>query len=105
VTLTFGTEDQDEGMTAFLELMEFKLTRALAKCCGGGGGMKAYDNDLSARLAGNRVAEAMELGAEVIVSACPSCRSSLRLASARLGRERRQRIRVMDIVEVLGGGM
>jgi glycolate oxidase len=84
-----------------LELMEFKLNRALAKCCGGGGGMKAYDNDLSAKLADNRVAEAMDLGAEVIVSACPSCKSSLKLAGARLGRERRQRIQVMDITEVL----
>jgi glycolate oxidase subunit GlcD len=84
-----------------LELMEFKLNRALARCCGGGGGMKAYDNDLSAKLADNRVAEAMDLGAEVIVSACPSCKSNLKLASARLGRERRQRIQVMDITEVL----
>ena len=84
-----------------LELVEFKLNRALAKCCGGGGGMKAYDNDLSAKLALHRVAEAMDLGAEVIVSACPSCKSSLKLAGARLGRERRQRIQVMDITEVL----
>ena len=84
-----------------LELVEFKLNRELAKCCGGGGGMKAYDNGLSAKLADNRVAEAMDLGAEVIVSACPSCKSNLKLAGARMGRERRQRIRVMDITEVL----
>lgn len=84
-----------------LELMEFGLNRALAKCCGGGGGLKAYDNELSSRLADNRVAEALEMGAEVLVSACPSCKSNLKLAAARVGRERRQRIRVMDITEVL----
>jgi len=84
-----------------LELMEFRLNRALAKCCGGGGGLKAYDNELSSRLADNRVAEALDLGAEVLVSACPSCKSNLKLAAARLGRERRQRMRVMDITEVL----
>lgn len=84
-----------------LELVEFPQNRLLAKCCGGGGGMKAYDNDLSLKLAANRVAQAMDLGAEVIVSACPSCKSNLRLGAAKVGKERRQRIKVMDITEVL----
>jgi len=84
-----------------LELVEFRLNRALAKCCGGGGGLKAYDNELSSKLADNRVAEALDLGAEVLVSACPSCKSNLKLAAARVGRERRQRIKVMDVTEVL----
>ncbi len=84
-----------------LELIEFPQNRLLAKCCGGGGGMKAYDNDLSLKLAEKRVAQAMDLGAEVIVSACPSCKSNLRLGAAKVGKERRQRIQVMDITEVL----
>jgi glycolate oxidase len=84
-----------------LELMEFKLNRALAKCCGGGGGLKGYDGELSSILAAKRVAEAMDLGAEVIVSACPTCKSNLKLAAAKLQRERKQRMRVMDITEVV----
>jgi glycolate oxidase subunit GlcD len=84
-----------------LELMEFKLNRALAKCCGGGGGLKGYDGELSSTLAEKRVAEAMDLGAEVIVSACPTCKSNLKLAAAKLQRERRQRMKVMDITEVI----
>jgi len=84
-----------------LELMEFKLNRALAKCCGGGGGLKGFDGDLSSVLAEKRVAEAMDLGAEVIVSACPTCKSNLKLAAAKLQRERKQRMRVMDITEVV----
>ena len=84
-----------------LELMEFSLNRALAKCCGGGGGLKGYDGDLSSVLADERVAEAMDLGAEVIVSACPTCKSNLKLAAARLQRERKQRMKVMDITEVI----
>jgi glycolate oxidase len=88
-----------------LELIEFPQNRLLAKCCGGGGGMKAYDNDLSLKLAENRVAQAMDLGAEVIVSACPSCKSSLRLGAAKVGKERRQRIKVMDITEVLAAAL
>jgi len=84
-----------------LELMEFSLNRALAKCCGGGGGLKGYDGELSSILADKRVAEAMDLGAEVIVSACPTCKSNLKLAAAKLQRERRQRMKVMDITEVV----
>ncbi len=84
-----------------LELMEFKLNRALAKCCGGGGGLKGYDGELSSTLAEKRVAEAMDMGAEVIVSACPTCKSNLKLAAAKLQRERRQRMKVMDITEVI----
>jgi len=84
-----------------LELMEFKMNRALAKCCGGGGGLKGYDGDLSSVLAEKRVAEAMDMGAEVIVSACPTCKSNLKLAAAKLQRERRQRMKVMDITEVV----
>lgn len=88
-----------------LELIEFPQNRLLAKCCGGGGGMKAYDNDLSLKLAENRVAQAMDLGAEVIISACPSCKSNLRLGAAKVGKERRQRIQVMDITEVLAAAL
>jgi glycolate oxidase len=84
-----------------LELLEFKANRALAKCCGGGGGVKGYDGELSAALAQKRVAEAMDLGAEVIVSACPTCKSNLKLAAAKLQRERKRRMRVMDITEVV----
>jgi len=84
-----------------LELMEFKLNRALAKCCGGGGGLKGYDGELSSVLAEKRVTEAMDTGAEVIVSACPTCKSNLKLAAAKLQRERKQRMKVMDITEVI----
>jgi glycolate oxidase subunit GlcD len=84
-----------------LELLEFRENRALAKCCGGGGGLKGYDAALNSVLAEKRVAEAMDLGAEVIVSACPTCKSNLKLAAAKLQRERKRRVRVMDITEVL----
>ncbi len=84
-----------------LDLAEFSLNRALAKCCGGGGGLKGFDGELSSVLAEKRVAEAMDLGAEVIVSACPTCKSNLKLAAAKLSRERKQRVKVMDITEVV----
>ena len=85
-----------------VQLLEFKENRSLAKCCGGGGGLKAYNNDLSGEIAYHRVLEAIELGAEVIVSACPSCKSSFQQAAARLRKEKKGRLKVMDITELVG---
>jgi Fe-S oxidoreductase len=45
--------------------------------------------------------EALELEADVIVSACPSCKSSLQQAAARIRREKKRGLKVMDITEVV----
>jgi Fe-S oxidoreductase len=84
-----------------IQLLEFKENRNLAKCCGGGGGLKAYNNDLSGEIAYHRALEAFELTADVIVSACPSCKSSLQQAAARIRREKKRGLKVMDITEVV----
>jgi glycolate oxidase len=84
-----------------LQLLEFKDNRSLAKCCGGGGGLKAYNIDLSGEIAYRRVLDAVELGAEIIVSACPTCKSTLQQASARVRKEKKGRLKVMDITEVV----
>ncbi|MBM4276349.1 MAG: FAD-binding protein [Deltaproteobacteria bacterium] len=85
-----------------VELLEFKENRNLSKCCGGGGGLKAYNNNLSGQIAYRRALDAIELGAEIIVSACPSCKSSLQQASARLRKEKKGRIKVLDLTELVG---
>ena len=82
-------------------LVEFKNNRLLAKCCGGGGGLKAFDNALSGEIAYKRILEALDVGAEVVVSACPSCKSNLQVAAARLRKEKKGRIKVMDITELV----
>jgi glycolate oxidase len=84
-----------------VNLIEFKNNRLLAKCCGGGGGLKAFDNALSGEIAYKRMLEALEVGAEVVVSACPSCKSNLQVAAARLRKEKKGRIKVMDITELV----
>ena len=82
-------------------LVEFKNNRLLAKCCGGGGGLKAFDTNLSGEIAYKRMEEAIEVGGEVVVSACPSCKSNLQVASARLRKEKKGRIKVMDLTELV----
>jgi glycolate oxidase len=84
-----------------LTLLEFKENRSLARCCGGGGGLKAFENELSGDVAYTRVSEAASVGAEVVVSACPSCKSSLQQAAARLRKEKKGRLKVMDITELV----
>ena len=84
-----------------VELIEFPQNRNLAKCCGGGGGLKAYDTEMSLEIAYKRAQQAFTLGADTIVSACPACKSNLQLAAARLRKEKKGRIKVMDITELV----
>jgi glycolate oxidase len=85
-----------------ITLLEFKNNRLLAKCCGGGGGMKAFNTELSGEIAYQRMLEALEVGADTVVSACPACKSNLQLAAARLRKEKKGRLKVMDITELVG---
>jgi Fe-S oxidoreductase len=88
-----------------VELLEFPQNRQLAKCCGGGGGMKGFDLDLSMELAEKRVLQAAELGAEAVVSACPSCKQNFVQGSARLkkGGALKKKMKAMDVTELLAG--
>ncbi len=88
-----------------LKLVEFKQNRNLANCCGGGGGMKGYDNALSSTLAYKRIREAVDIGADMVISACPACKSNLHIAAARLRKEKKGNIKVMDITEVVAQGI
>jgi len=86
-----------------VELLEFPLNRALAKCCGGGGGMKGFDLDLSMELAEKRVLQAVEAGAEAIVSACPSCKQNFSQGVARLKKAGQipRKLKVLDLTELV----
>ena len=86
-------------------LIEFKNNRLLAKCCGGGGGMKAFNTELSGEIAYQRMLEALEVGADTVVSACPACKANLQLAAARLRKEKKGKTKVMDITELVAEAM
>ena len=48
-----------------VELLEFPLNRALAKCFGGGGGgLKGFDNQLASDIGYKRLLSAIEIGAD-----------------------------------------
>jgi Fe-S oxidoreductase len=56
---------------------------------------------MSLEIAYKRIQQANSVGAEVVVSACPACKSNLQVAAARLRKEKKGRIKVMDIAELV----
>ena len=75
--------------------VEMQQSREHALCCGGGGNLETFDADLVQEVAAQRIAQAAEVGAQVLVSACPQCVRTLSKAA----RAQRLRIRVMDLTQ------
>ncbi len=84
-----------------LNYVEMARNRADARCCGGGGALQAYKPDLASDMAARRVRDALEVGAEVIVSGCPACKDNLRKGVRSIPKAERGNIKVMDITEVV----
>jgi len=60
------------------ELIEMTYVKDTSRCCGGGGGILTWDNELSDRMSQTRVEEALATGAEMLVTACPTCEQTLK---------------------------
>lgn len=98
-----GVYDEPRRVLAALPgvvVEEFPECREVAMCCGGGGALRAFDPGRSQEIARRRLGTLVE-GIDVVASACPSCKGNLRLAATRMAREGGQRLRVIDISEVV----
>lgn len=84
-----------------IEFVEMPRNRLEARCCGGGGNMLALRPELAADMAAQRVRDAMEVGAEIIVSSCSACKDNLRKGIKAIPKEQRPKIMVMDITEIV----
>jgi len=80
---------------------ELDRSRERSLCCEGGGGRMWVESssETGERLAQIRVRDAVELGAEILVTACPFCVLTLEDAVKTSGHE--EHIRVMDVMELL----
>lgn len=67
-----------------VDIVEMVHNRYFSTCCGGGGGLRAVDDSLSIEIAKNRIRDAFDVGVEMIITACPTCESTLLRASGRL---------------------
>ena len=84
-----------------LTFKELDRSRERSLCCEGGGGRMWVEasSDMGERLAEIRVKDAVELGAEILTTACPLCVLTLEDAVKTSGHE--DHIRVMDVTELL----
>ncbi len=80
-----------------LEWVELENNKELSHCCGGGSGLQGIDNELAREVASYRLKEVQDAGADVIVSACPTCLTNF-LDTIK---QNNLDIKVMDIHEVL----
>ncbi|MFX0103792.1 MAG: (Fe-S)-binding protein, partial [Candidatus Hodarchaeota archaeon] len=70
-------EPQRKILRKIANLTEMKATKEHAKCCGAGGGVKKAFPDLALNIAKSRIEEAVETGADYLVSSCPFCYRNL----------------------------
>jgi Fe-S oxidoreductase len=82
-----------------LELLEMADSREASLCCGGGGGRIWMDTPKGERFSDLRAAQAVDAGAQVLVTACPYCITNFE--DSRLNLENPEAIEIKDITEII----
>jgi Fe-S oxidoreductase len=82
-----------------LELIEMDDSRENSLCCGGGGGRIWMETPKSERFSDLRLEQAVEAGAEVLVTTCPYCITNFE--ESRLNMNYEEVIEVKDITEII----
>jgi Fe-S oxidoreductase len=88
-----------------VEVIEMKNNRENSRCCGGGGGILMTDQELSNDIAKKRIAEAIETGAEILVTSCPTCEQVLKKAAKAVSDEGGKTISVRSIEDIIWQGL
>ena len=83
-----------------VEVVEMTNSKVGSNCCGGGGGILMSDASLSNKIAINRIHQAIETGAEMLITSCPTCETVLKDAAKVVAQEEGKSITVRNI-EVL----
>lgn len=78
---------------AGIKLVEMERNREFALCCGAGGGVRTQFKEIAMAIAEERIREALETGASVIITSCPFCEYNL----SKIGGNR---IRILDLSEI-----
>ena len=80
-----------------IELREMVNHKQNSLCCGGGGNVEAFSTDAVTRASKNRLEQAVDTGAEYIVSACQQCMRTFFNGA----RKNKIRIRAMDLTQLV----
>ncbi len=97
---TSGVYDEPRQIIAAIpgvELIEMQDHHENSLCCGGGGDVEMANAETAWAVAGTRMHQAEETGAELVITACQQCKRTL------LGAARRNKIRIktLDVSELL----
>jgi Fe-S oxidoreductase len=82
-----------------LELNEMPDSRVDSLCCGGGGGRVWMETQKGERFSDLRIQQAMDVGAEVLVTACPYCITMFEDSRVTMGAD--EKIEIKDITEII----
>jgi len=88
-------EEPRKIISSKAKLEEMEMNRELALCCGGGGGVRANYPELAEEMAKERIGQAEETKAQILVTCCPLCFIQLKEAS------RNAKIKVMELSEFI----
>ena len=84
---------------ARLNPLEFPRRGENSFCCGGGGGQAWLETDPNTRINHRRLAEALQVKADVVATACPYC--LLMFDDAIRSKGLGEQVQVMDLAEIL----
>ena len=84
-----------------IKLVEMKRNKNNAWCCGAGGGMKSQFSELALKISKERIKEAVESGAQILTTSCPFCIENLSDAYEEMESEIKEKIKVIDIIDLI----
>jgi Fe-S oxidoreductase len=82
-----------------LELIEMPDSRIDSLCCGGGGGRVWMETQKGERFGDLRIDQAIEVGAELLVTSCPYCITMFEDSRVTMGVD--EKIEIKDITEII----
>ena len=82
-----------------LELNEMPDCREDSLCCGGGGGRVWMETQKGERFSDLRIDQAIDVGAEVLVTACPYCITMFEDSRVTMGAD--EKIEIKDVTEII----
>jgi Fe-S oxidoreductase len=88
-----------------IEVVEMEHHGIFSTCCGGGGGVLDVDRSLAIEVSKNRIRDAVAVGVDTIVTACPTCQPTLLRGAGRLANELGLFVDVLDLWELLDAAL
>jgi heterodisulfide reductase subunit D len=88
-----------------IEVVEMANCKENSMCCGGGGGILMSDAKLSEDIALVRIRQAIDTGADTLVTSCPTCETVLKKAATAIKELEGKDIQVRSIEDIIWKGL